>query len=788
MTDAFQEQKKLPEQKEFQEGVHSFAQNFFEKIKNTPRDQMQQRSFYYREVMAELARIVGDEKDWELGHYTVRIQQAARIYFDELGKFIRKHDGNLERMHRMPYGQQRYEHVIGKIHAATESGSPGVMDALSVEDRFEIAAQFSRTPGLDGQFEEDAVASLVYTFTFAKGDYSEKLINAQLERTIQGSVAEQLSFIELLHKIATHAIGQGYDHDYKNPQAAIKALQLLETRTLFPLVRLSAQYAGTSLTEELHEEIHGEILHAGFVNEISDIRKKTVAEDARLMKEYSFSVELGRGEHVRRISKDYAGLFSARGRLELLAPRPHADEKKELLFVDASRVMSEPAILPFGTEKSIDESLYLFEQLQSPLIRRALENFFGEPFIKISLRNQIQLLNFVSTQNEEVLGRIRAQLEKPEFPKKVFLDAFFSCAANQELGMELMKFAEENLPADVELVCGAYNKLTSAIDSVEYEAKIFFTTVEKKVDTRKVVQEFVKRGADIFQRSLKKHESAVTEFESVRADVMMFASIFKTAVKSGEVHELSEVNGLDMQAWQQEDLTQTDKDSMIGIAAGNWIVRGAVGEQVVAGLREKLQQSDASEWYILKKEGEIVSFVRFENLKSDDGRLHEYAGSFNVHPQYRGSAVGETMIREALNKEADRAVLHATMDPRIDVGVRYVEDTGFFVMGVADNYLGSAESFFEITCDRSAHKKFQTRSWSIDKIIQLGRTAESIESQIAREEIVVLNITRNAGEEIAFVEGARTALRAGYVGTRYIADPNNEATRYMVFEKLLTAE
>ena len=156
-----------------------------------------------------------------------------------------------------------------------------------------------------------------------------------------------------------------------------------------------------------------------------------------------------------------------------------------------------------------------------------------------------------------------------------------------------------------------------------------------------------------------------------------------------------------------------------------------------------------------------------------------------MHPAYRGSAIGEAMMNEVLIEESRRAVLHATMDPRIDVGTRYVEDIGFLVTGVAENYLDTAESFFEITADQAVLGNFESRGWTREQALTFARerVRESLIVQAERGDIIVASVTRDAGAEPAFISGAAEILRAGFVGTRYLSEGEGSKVRYMIFEK-----
>lgn len=227
-------------------------------------------------------------------------------------------------------------------------------------------------------------------------------------------------------------------------------------------------------------------------------------------------------------------------------------------------------------------------------------------------------------------------------------------------------------------------------------------------------------------------------------------------------------------------------------------------EVVINGLQESLKDTTNQKFYVLKYQGKIVSFVRFE--KTDRGTL--YAGSFNVYPDARSTGIGDEMMGRALRKESESNILEATVSPRIPAGTAYVERTGFIIDGYIADYHQTGEPLFAIRLDNEQNKSYTYRNEGKEESIDEEHlkkqcwTHEDIKPLIGQESFVLKFDMKNDFERMK--EVMQTLLVAKnddlekmesdnltprYVITRYFrGDKENKEqdVRYFVFEKSST--
>ncbi|MFH1946667.1 MAG: GNAT family N-acetyltransferase [Candidatus Magasanikbacteria bacterium] len=182
------------------------------------------------------------------------------------------------------------------------------------------------------------------------------------------------------------------------------------------------------------------------------------------------------------------------------------------------------------------------------------------------------------------------------------------------------------------------------------------------------------------------------------------------------------------------------------------------------------------DFYVLKKDGKVVAFIRFDKPTKDG---HRYAGSFNVDPDYRGSAIGEAVIKNALDKEADNYILDATVYPKIQVGTKYVEESGFTITNVLPNYDNSGETFFEITCDKKNNELYTSREATQEQLIAQHHD-NNWQDRIGNNLIVLKFDPEKENNEI--IKATQELVATGYIGSRYFSDPKDKSKRFYVFE------
>lgn len=424
------------------------------------------------------------------------------------------------------------------------------------------------------------------------------------------------------------------------------------------------------------------------------------------------------------------------------------------------------------------------------------EKIFGEVdgvrMSDLTLREQVWVYQFWKDADDEIWEQVKRL-------KEIFgidgIRTFIATEQNSEIGQQVLAFADQQEVSQQtrESVFRIYGSIIEKLGFVEQELQRFLPQTNPFDEDIKIsaTKEMAARAYQLLDRLTKvsDEKEVLALMRRVDQDIVVFATMFKSVFKDKQDIDFSDVQGLEVASTPVTMLSDEDKKAMVDIASANWSSRGAAGEGVLTEFQENLSSGDST-YHILRKDGVIVSFMRFDTVKDNEGEVipgRKYAGSFNVDPNYRGSAIGEAMLVNVLEDEAKRNILEATVFPDIIVGTDYVEKRGFVLTNTLPNYDGSGETFFEIVLDKKENKKRATKDgkqYSREQFVQMfTEDFEGISlEELADQEIIVQRFDVSQ-ERDSMLATATELFSQGYVGTRYFAAPENKDVRYYVFER-----
>ena len=253
---------------------------------------------------------------------------------------------------------------------------------------------------------------------------------------------------------------------------------------------------------------------------------------------------------------------------------------------------------------------------------------------------------------------------------------------------------------------------------------------------------------------------ALEKLSEEGTELVLFANIFRDAFKGTANMDFEQLRGLSVDTEHGGRIDQQTKEQMLAIFEDNW--RGQKPEALPAlrqGFLQKLEHGEQTQFHILKKDGRVVAFIRFDERPDlEPGAL--YGGSLNVGPSLRGSAIGEAMMKSAVDEAAKEHVIYADVFPELIVGTKYVEDLGCVITGVEEISLGGK------TVKRLLLKRNDQENANYKRA---GKNAQTI----------TLDIGRGVEDMLKVIE---QQTKSGQVATRYFADPANPNLRTLVFE------
>ncbi len=255
----------------------------------------------------------------------------------------------------------------------------------------------------------------------------------------------------------------------------------------------------------------------------------------------------------------------------------------------------------------------------------------------------------------------------------------------------------------------------------------------------------------------------------------VFSSLFQDAFKGVRgVVDFEQIKGLQMESRLTSQLTPDEKAEMLLLFESNW---QQMGSDYVIPLRAALQtkldaQNNQTEFHLVKKDGRIVTFMRFDKRDDLEPRAL-YGGSLNVSPELRGSAIGETVLHRVLDHKAKDHVIYADVFPEVLAGTAYVETFGSVIVGVdeVDLLEGKKAKRFLLRRDDRENDQYLARGEEVNALQQVdGVHVVSFDLRTQKEEMMTT---------------IAKAVRHGNVATRYWYDPKDPNIRFFAIEKAL---
>ena len=434
-----------------------------------------------------------------------------------------------------------------------------------------------------------------------------------------------------------------------------------------------------------------------------------------------------------------------------------------------------------------DESV---EDYAERIRRMADYSFVAKTVAEIAGQSEMVIKEFLTWREQQWLAT--TLYARPDLEDSVveatktfgtdFLRTFLSCEYDVGNAEKILSLIEKLKTDEAEKLFEKYREIVQMVEDMESNlAKV--TEREIEPEKRKEIRENILRRAKnlLVEFADGKNNPAeggiVQRIESVQADAVVFGATFKSLFKENPNIDIKEMRGLDLQRVPLTWMTDEDKLEMVEIAKKNWLSREG-GKDVVEKFEAALYGSEKIDFYVLRKDKKIISFMRFDEADSE-GKRH--AASFNVDPKYGGSALGEMMVRNVLVAETEKSVVEASVFPYQEKAPEYVEEIGFNITGVLrDQKTGLAE--LVLVCDRAKNKQFVSRGSKTETLAALAvsDSARNWREMIGHSVIVLkFNPTKERSALIGAVDGL---VGEGYVGTRHFFDPKNKDERYYVFE------
>ncbi len=392
-----------------------------------------------------------------------------------------------------------------------------------------------------------------------------------------------------------------------------------------------------------------------------------------------------------------------------------------------------------------------YRSLMDLRVRASLEKAFGFKLLDLNLKEQYFFLNYLKSVTPEFIESIK------QFTSRYGVNGmrtFLSLERGDEtLGDNIVAFGQHEEVAGT--VFRYYSDLLNSADRAEQLVReVSNCEGDLCTDLANQVRE------NILNRAQKDLEKAVRAHNP--SEVASQIENYVAAAKE-YVALLQEVGTEKIESVSPEALTEEDKVRMQELLRKNYDTAYPEPENnefkaTVAGSLVKSFDNPNTTYRILRDQGKIVSFNRFDTLRDYTGKEVSYFGSFNADPAYSG--VGGIMLEETIKDQLGNGrPMMAHCDPTQAITKKYIED-GFVATGF---YSLAGKPSFEIWRSKDSTRQLESKQKSIEEL--LNQTEES-GSIVVREQ--------SSAETYPELQNAMGL-------TRYFT---HQGKTYLVFEKL----
>ncbi|MCP4522850.1 MAG: hypothetical protein GY828_01390, partial [Candidatus Gracilibacteria bacterium] len=440
---------------------------------------------------------------------------------------------------------------------------------------------------------------------------------------------------------------------------------------------------------------------------------------------------------------------------------------------------------------SYGENIHLFGHIDEDL---------GVDITQLLFSNQIQLFNFLWSKKPEEFNHFK-QILSQQKNKLGFLTTFLACSKTAEIGEKIIQLAQHK---DSEKIFSAYAQivdLQSQFQDHDISQIDFLKTILKKGEKllleaednlqkegsfdigKKYSDKLIKSGA--FVKALLRNQQKGTllemdEFNQLSQD-LHFSSFRGGDILSDLGRKYTQLDMLDESTYKDTLIFGPKHYTMLCEAIRenyrNTLPEDA--ELIINELPESLQNPENTFYTMMDK---ISSDPISMNRMSDDG----YFGLQYSHKDYIGDfGIGGYMFQYAMQKKLQDfqntnqtiTLTAVANNPAISL---QVNQAGFIIDGsFIETYPnGKTGNILEMSYEKNT-EKFQTKNikkFPPEKIRDMYNNPENNKFHIIKSDISDIS----DGSE--YTSTVSSLLQQGYVGTRFIPDPDHTNITYLIFE------
>lgn len=473
-------------------------------------------------------------------------------------------------------------------------------------------------------------------------------------------------------------------------------------------------------------------------------------------------------------------------------------------------LFDDPRVLPFQGDRSTEERVLLFQEMQRPLVRRYLEDQLNVRFADLNMRAQLQCIEYLVSGDRQLIEILSTITHRDGLEAAQFLQLFFSLTESVAMAVPIIE-AGTTLPvSELNDIARGYNGAMRGIEVIEQRISEAMhlknqldTSAVDRVDTRRVAQVWVQRANRVLKKTLSEPAFVEQLFQGIERDAFFFSALLTETLKqrAGDF-SFEDFVGVSYEQIDGAVLAVDEtglRDQCLSIARDHYAKASPV---LVERLRtllfpenpESQQRLEQNQFSFVLRNGRVEAFLRAQPAADDS----VFVAALQVHPTMQGAGIGEVLLDRTVVQFAKERLVRGTVVPEIQAGVHYVETLGNTLTGFAPpQTTGTPYGWFTMELDLrpdAAHYVLRSPEKTPD-VLEAESRINLDEDAIAkilteRPQYVVMQYVMQTPEDIrVMTDRVRQMLEAGeYRVVRMFGSAADATQRLYGFERVPQSE
>lgn len=363
----------------------------------------------------------------------------------------------------------------------------------------------------------------------------------------------------------------------------------------------------------------------------------------------------------------------------------------------------------FGNKDESEEErtkrLAYLNDFKKHYYRLAQDKIFKESGVQLNnlaFREQGWFLIYLDHASQEEKDRLSVFTTKYQ---EEGIKTFLALEHGEELGRKILQIGEMLNDKGADRIFAKYNNIAGLIDNINQQLSEMLAqqgnpaTVEEISQATNHLLDKAKQVLIKFARATEKQpdlnfSNIKQELNKISERIILFASAYKTAAEHGALN-LDEIRGAELTVQKAADLSPADRNKILEIYKDN---RPSYPQELLNKTTEDLAKAlndPNKRFYLFKIDGELTSFLRFDDLP--DGKKH--IASFNVRPEVKGSAIGAALLQKALELEGWQSEIEGEIyqhHPKLESYLEFFRGLDFTVSEEPAPYGDTGKLFYRI--------------------------------------------------------------------------------------------